>query len=119
MTTHGPRMTPELAREVLIKLAIRVEATSNHGISLEIHRTAPGEPIGSTATQRWRLFVEPGLTAGSGRVWLGPLVDPRAKASTLARFVSDDLPYTTPGTRGPFWNKGQLEKGLRAWRRGE
>jgi hypothetical protein len=92
MTIHGPRMNRERTREVVDRLDIHVEKSDGHGI--EIHRTSP---IG---IERWRLYTGGGIAGNSDKVWLSPVV--RALYQP----------------RGPFWNKTQLEKALRAWRRG-
>ena len=93
MKTHGPRMNRERTREVLDKLGIAVVKSNGHGI--EIHRSKP-------ETERWRLYTGGGIAANSDKVWLSP----------VSRTAKSD------GARGPYWNKTQLEKALRAWRRG-
>ena len=95
MRTHGPRMNRERTREVLDKLGINVVKSDGHGI--EIRR-----PIG-TVIERWRVYTGGGIAANTDKVWLSAIVRTRG-------------PYSP---RGPYWNKTQLEKALRAWRRGE
>jgi hypothetical protein len=96
MKTHGPRMNRERTREVVEKLGIPVVTSNGHGI--EIHRQTTRE------VERWRLETGGGIVGNSDQVWLSPIA---RHAPTF------ELP------RGPFWNKTQLEKALRAWRRGE
>ena len=93
--THGPRMNRVRTREVLDKLAIFIVASNGHGI--EIHRPGDGE----WCTERWRLYTGGGIAGNSDKVWLSPIVRVHGQP------------------RGPYWNKTQLEKALRAWRRGE
>lgn len=107
MKTHGPRMNRARTREVLDKLGIPVEDETAHGI--EIHRTiCPGGILSFMETERWRLCTGGGIAGNSDQVWLSPFV---RRTPPLA-----DKPYEP---RGPYWNKTQLEKALRAWRRGE
>ena len=94
MRTHGPRMNRERTREVLDKLGIAAVKSNGHGV--EIHRTLP--PV----IERWRLYTGGGIAGNSDQVWLSPIKRPYDYAP-----------------RGPYWNKTQLEKALRAWRRGE
>ena len=94
MKTHGPRMNRARTREVVDKLMITVVTSDGHGI--EIHRTV-GAPL-----ERWRLYTGGGIAGNSDQVWLRPI-----HTTTLTKLA-----------RGPFWNKTQLEKALRAWRRG-
>ena len=102
MKTHGPRMNRVRTREVLDKLAIPVVVSNGHGI--EIHRTMctsfPGTPL-KTATERWRVYTGGGIAGNSDQVWISPVTRVHGQP------------------RGPYWNKTQLEKALRAWRRGE
>ena len=94
-------------REVLDKLGIPVAAEDVRGV--EIHRTiCPGGILSFMETERWRLYTGGGIAGNSDQVWLSP-------------FVRRTPPLATEAykPRGPFWNKGQLEKALRAWRRGE
>jgi hypothetical protein len=101
--THGPRMNRKRTREVVNKLAIPIVKSSGH--SIEIHRTVldPLRGIGNRCTQRWLLYTGGGIVGDSDQVWLSPLMrEPRHEHEI----------------RGPYWNKTQLEKALRAWRRG-
>ena len=98
MRTHGPRMNRERTREVLDKLVIPVVKSNGYGI--EIHRTV-GPGVGEMRTERWRVYTGGGIAGNSDQVWLSPIVRVEGHAS-----------------RGPYWNKTQLEKALRAWRRG-
>ena len=93
MKTHGPRMNRDRTREVVEKLAIAVVKSNGHGI--EIHR--PGQLY----IERWRLYTGGGIAGNSDQVWLSPIVRVHGQP------------------RGPYWNKTQLAKALRAWRRGE
>jgi hypothetical protein len=100
-------MNRERTREVLVKLGIPIEAEDVSGI--EIHRTiCPGGILSFMETERWRLSTGGGIAGNSDQVWLAPFV---RRTPPLA-----DKPYEP---RGPYWNKAQLEKALRAWRRGE
>lgn len=103
MRTHGPRMSRERTREVLDKLGIAAVKSNAHGI--EIHRpmctSFPGEPL-ETVTERWRLYTGGGIAGNSDQVWLSSILRVHGYAP-----------------RGPYWNKTQLAKALRAWRRGE
>lgn len=91
--THGPRMNRDRTREVVDKLAIHVVKSNGHGI--EIHRT-----VGPGISERWRLYTGGGIAGNSDQVWLAAIVYAHG--------------YTP---RGPYWNKTQLEKALRVWRR--
>jgi hypothetical protein len=90
-------------REVVDKLMIPVVKSDGHGI--EIHREVTarrfGISVSATETERWRLYTGGGIAGNSDHVWLSPIM----------RVYAHDA-------RGPFWNKTQLEKALRAWRRG-
>jgi hypothetical protein len=86
-------------REIVDKLAIPVVTSNGYGI--EIHRTV-GPRVGAMRTERWRVYTGGGIAGNSDEVWLSPVVRANGHAP-----------------RGPYWNKGQLEKALRAWRRGE
>jgi len=97
MRTHGPRMTPDRTREVLDKLGIPIEKSNRHGIQI---RRTPRTHV-PAETERWRLYIDHGIVGNSGQVWLSPIVR-----------VHGHMP------RGPYWNKTQLEKALRTWRRG-
>ena len=98
MRTLGPRMNAERTREVLDKLAIPVIKSNARGY--EIHR-AVGAGTGEMYTERWRVLTGGGLVANSHQVWLSPIIRVHGEQS-----------------RGPYWNKTQLEKALRTWRRG-
>ena len=93
MKTHGPRMNRERTREVVDKLAIPVIASNGHGI--EIHRV-----VGPGISERWRLYTGGGIAGNSDKVWLSAVVRVHGYAP-----------------RGPYWNKTQLEKALRAWQK--
>lgn len=97
--THGPRMNRERTREVVDKLGI--PAIKSNGYGIEIHR-AVGPGVGEMRTERWRVLTGGGIAGNSDKVWISPVV----------RVLGHE-------PRGPYWNKGQLEKALRAWRRGE
>ena len=101
--THGPRMNRDRTREVVDKLDIPVVTSNGHGI--EIHRTVLDSlrGVGNRRNERWRLCTGGGIAGNSDQVWLSPIVRG---------------PVHEHETRGPYWNKGQLEKALRAWRRG-
>jgi len=104
---HGPRMNRARTREVLDKLSIPVEGEDVRGI--EIHRTiCPGSLLTFMETERWRLHTGGGIAGNSDQVWLAPFVRRTPPLATE--------PYKP---RGPYGNKTQLEKALRAWRRGE
>ena len=96
-------MNRDRSREVLGKIGIPIVSSNGHGI--EIHRTTctsfPGEPL-KYATERWRLYTGGGIAGNSDKIWLSSIV--RAHGYE---------------PRGPYGNKTQLEKALRAWRRGE
>ena len=95
MRTHGPRMNRERTREVLDKLGIVVQKSDGHGIV--IHRA------NTDGIERWRLYTGGGIAGNSNQVW-------------LTEVIYNNTVQGRP--RGPYWNKGQLEKALRAWRRG-
>jgi len=83
-------------REVVDKLGIPV--VRSDGLGIEVHRKTPLE------VERWRITTGGGIAGNSDQVWLSP--------------VSRHTPtFAIP--RGPYWNKTQLERALRAWRRGE
>ena len=101
--THGHRMNRERTREVLDKLAIPVVKSNGYGI--EIHRAvgrkdtpALGTPLADARGG--------GVAGNSDKVWISPVVRVLGHAP-----------------RGPYWNKGQLEKDAElrriSWRRGE
>ena len=94
-TAQGPRMNRERAREVLDKIGIEVEKSNGHGI--EIRR------IKGSTSERWRLKTGGGIAGNSDQVWLSPITH------------VDGVIYFA---RGPYWNKIELEKALRAWRKG-
>jgi hypothetical protein len=96
MRTQGPRMNHARTREVLDKLGINIVKSDGNGI--EIHRTAE-QP------ERWQLLTHGGIVANSDQVWLRLVGVKRPDPARLP-------------TRGPYWNKTQLEKALRTWRRG-
>ena len=94
-------------RQVLDKLGIPVEKVDGHG--LEIRRTiCPGGLLSFMETERWRLHTGGGIAGHADQIWLAPVVRRTPPLATA--------PYVP---RGPYGNKGQLEKALRAWRRGE
>ena len=104
--TQGPRMNPARTREILDKLDIEVvraavgDARAWRQLNdyvVCIRRRAP-EP------ELWDLRTGGGIVANADQVWLTP---------TLYR--EPPGPYEA---RGPFWNKTQLERALRAWKRG-
>lgn len=96
MRTHGPRMNRVRTREVVDKLGIPV--VKSDGLGIEIHRKTTSE------VERWRVTTGGGIAGNSDQVWISP----------VTRYTPTfELP------RGPYWNKTQLEKALRAWRRGE
>ena len=140
-------MNRKRTREVLDKLGIRVMQSNAHGVEIErlakpsretlikqadaLFRVRTHYTLGLTGlnmadpkerqmahtwmeifseveasavpsvTERWRLMIGGGIAGNSDKVWLSP----------LARIHGQ--------SRGPFCNKTQLEKALRAWRRGE
>jgi hypothetical protein len=98
MKTHGPRMNRVRTREVVNKLAIPVVTSNGHGI--EIHRVV-GPKVGETRTERWRVYTGGGIAGNSDQVWISPVTRVHGPP------------------RGPFWNKGQLERALRVWRKGK
>lgn len=95
-------MNADRTREVLDKLGIAVIKTSRLGY--EIHR-AVGPGVGEMRTERWRVLTRGGIVANSDQVWLSPVI----------RLLGEEHREH----RGPYWNKTQLEKALRAWRRGK
>jgi hypothetical protein len=100
-------MNPARTREVLDKLDIAVE--KSNGNVIEIHRTiCPGGVLSLMTTERWQLRTTGGIVADAAEVWLAPVV------RRLAPLHGE--PYKP---RGPYWNKTQLKKALRTWRRGE
>jgi len=107
MRTHGPRMNRERTREVIDALNISVVKSDGDGI--EIHRTieVKSDDVTLAFPERWRVLTGGGIAGNSDQVWLRP----------VGRLYNLEGERKTP--RGPFWNKTQLEKALRAWRRGE
>jgi len=83
-------------REVIDKLAIPVVTSNGQGI--EIHR-GPWKGV-SQNIERWRVYTGGGIAGNSDQVWISPITRVHGQP------------------RGPYWNKTQLEKALRAWRRG-
>jgi hypothetical protein len=100
MRTHGPRMNPTRTREVLDKLGIPIEKSDGHGIEI-VRQICLGDLVPYMVPERWRLHTGGGIAGNSDQVWLSPIVRTRGQP------------------RGPYWNKGQLETALRAWRKGE
>lgn len=92
---NGPCMNRVKARDVVDKLGIRVIDSDGLGILIERYSN-------ETGYQRWRVHTGGGIAGNSDSAWLTPV---------------SRGPDRQP--RGPFWNKQQLEKGLRAWRRWE
>lgn len=90
--THGPRLNRERCRQVVDKLGLKV--TESNGLGIHIERY--GNDIGY---QIWRVYTGGGIAGNSDQAWLAPVFKPNGEA------------------RGPFWNKGQLERALRQWRR--
>jgi hypothetical protein len=90
-------MNRERTHEVVVKLGIPIVKSNGYGI--EIHQD-PG--TGEMHTERWRVYTGGGIAGNSDQVWLSPIIRVHGYAP-----------------RGPYWNKDQLEKALRAWRRGE
>ena len=88
-------------KEVVDKVGIHVVKSNGHGI--EIHR------VKDERAERWRLYTGGGIAANSDKVWLSPIV----------RAFDHNDPAYGARPRGPYWNKTQLEKALRAWRRGK
>lgn len=80
------------AREVVDKLSIRVIASDGLGVLIERYSNATGY-------QRWRVHTGGGIAGNSDKAWISP----------VSRGTGEK-------PRGPFWNKAQLEKALRAWR---
>lgn len=104
MKTHGPRMNRERTREVLDKLGIPIAKSDGHGV--EIHRTVGPKLDEMIRIERWRVYTGGGIAGNSDQVWLRPIV-------RIYNLAGERLT-----SRGPYWNKTQLEKALRAWRRG-
>ena len=117
MSTHGPRMNPARTREVLDKLGIEVATVAAYDrvqpsraasawqlndLIIYIKRTVGSD---SAEPEIWRLRSGGGIVANADQVWLTPM--------------QCRVPPGRYKDRGPFWNKTQLEKALRAWKRGE
>lgn len=100
--SRGPCLNRERAREVVDSLGIRVLESDGHGILIRRSMTGAGAPVFPTYwEEEWRVYTGGGIAGNSDSAWLRPV-------------------HSSSGPpRGPFWNKGQLEKALRAWRRGE
>lgn len=81
------------AREVIDELGVRVLESDGLGILIERYSNATGY-------ERWRVHTGGGIAGNSDEAWLSPV---------------SRGPESEP--RGPFGNKGQLKKALRAWRR--
>ena len=101
-------MSRERTREVLDKLGIPVEKSDAHGIWIE-RTICPGNVLSFMVTEAWRLHTGGGIAGNSDKIWLAP----KLRKTPL---LSDQDSYKS---RGPYSNKAQLEKALRAWRRGE
>ena len=99
-------MSRERTREVLDKLGIPVEKSDAHGIWIK--RTICPSNI-FRVTEAWRLHTGGGIAGNSDKIWLAP-----KSRKTLLLSTKDVYK-----PRGPYSNKAQLEKALRAWRRGE
>lgn len=92
MGRGGPCMTRTKAREVVEALGIKVEHSDGLGIQIERYANNIGY-------ESWRVYTGGGIAGNSDSAWLAPAV----------------RSYGQP--RGPFWNKAQLTKALRLWRR--
>lgn len=103
MRTRGPRLNRQRSREVVDKLKIRVFSSDGHGILIRRHMVGPAPVFNGYREEYWRVYTGGGIAGNSDSAWLQPA----------------SLASTSEKVRGPFWNKGQLEKALRAWRRGE
>ena len=100
-------MNRERARDVLTKLDIAVDRSDADGIW--ISRTiCPGGVLSFKMTEHWRIHTGGGIAGNADKLWISP------KVRQLTPLASEAY---TP--RGPFATKAQLEKALRAWRRGE
>ena len=100
-------MNRKRAREVLVKLDIAVDRSDADG--LWVSRTiCPGGILSFKMTEHWRIHTGGGIAGNSDKLWLSP------KVRQLTPLASEAY---VP--RGPFATKAQLEKALRAWRRGE
>ena len=118
MKTHGPRMNPARTREVLAKLGIETAKTAPRDLIVRSRDARAGQQLNdrviyiqrtiysdSATPEIWSRRTGGGIVANADQVWLSP---------TLYR--KQPGPYED---RGPYWNKTQLEKALRAWKRGE
>ena len=101
MRTHGPRMNRARTREVIDNLGIDVVKSDGHGIEVKRFIKGCGVDGCKIGSEHWRLYTGGGIAGNSDQVWLVPITPN----------IGDK--------RGPFWNKTQLEKALRAWRRGQ
>lgn len=81
------------AREVVDALGIRVIESDGLGILIERYSNHLGY-------ERWRVHTGGGIAGNSDKAWLSPVFRGNGNEP-----------------RGPFWNKAQLEKALRLWRR--
>lgn len=111
-------MNRERTREVVDKLGIRVATSDGHGI--QIQRSVPVAGVSFQVTEVWRLYTGGGIAGNSDQVWLSRLPPSMEYLTSLPALTDAKLRRETPvPKRGPYWNKTQLEKALRAWRRGE
>lgn len=94
-------MNRERAREVVDKLKIHVWNSDGHGIEIKRVLGVRTGHLTCFEPQVWRVYTGGGIAGNSDSTWLRQ-VGGRGEEP-----------------RGPFWNKGQLERALRAWRRGE
>lgn len=92
MGRGGPCMTREKAREVIEALGLKVVKSDGLGIQIERYANDIGYEI-------WRVYTGGGIAGNSDSAWLAPM----------------NRLYGQP--RGPFWNKAQLTKALRVWRK--
>ena len=114
--THGPRMNRARTREVLDKLGIDVETSDGHGIV--IRRAVSLAGANFQITETWRLYTGGGIAGNSDQVWLSRLPHSVEYLADLPALTGVKLRREDVPKRGPYWNKTQLEKALRAWRRG-
>lgn len=92
MGKGGPCMNRGKARECVDALGLKVLSSDGNGIHIERYSNHTGYEV-------WRVYTGGGIAGNSDSAWLAP------KSRT----------YGEP--RGPFWNKAQLTKALRSWRR--
>ncbi len=92
MGRGGPCMNRVKARACVDALGIKVLETDGLGILIERYSNVMGY-------ERWRVHTGGGIAGNSDKAWLSP----------VTRGLGQE-------PRGPFWNKGQLTKALRAWR---